>query len=1011
MRHVGIDGFFAVLLFAGALLAATPAQGESGEDEIMKRVPYGAGNWDRKLGNHRAVVRVPDKADAVRVRLPWRRRDRDPQKKQVLVADPGGALIPNVRVFSITADAGEVVFQPAAGPGDYCVYYLPYAQGAGGISSGGYAAIEAAAEADWLARSGLDGQEAPGTLPAAEVVEFQARSDFHRFDPMELPATQAETGALVAQHPGKACLIFPEDRANPVRMFDALPLCWLDRGPANAFAGEALRNEYYVFQLGCYAASQDLENLGIAFGDLRTAAGGVLPASALRCFNLGGVDWLGRSFEKAVDVPKGRVQALWIGVDIPHAAAPGRYEGALRITFANAETVEVALALTVQEGVVEDRGDGELWKHARLRWLDSTLALDDEVAAPFTPLEVDGQTVRCLGREVRLGATGLPASVVSEFSASVDAVQDEGREILAGAMDFVVEAEEGPVVWTEGAPRFTRTEPGVVEWESASRGKGLALDCQARMEPDGCATFTLTLKAKEAARLKDARLEIPLRPEAARYMMGMGRRGGFRPDAWDWTWDQKKHQDSVWLGDVNAGLQCKLMGTEYERPLVNVYYHYKPLLLPECWHNGGKGGCAIEETGHAVMLRAFSGARALAAGEEIVFVFRLLITPFKTLDPGHWEQRYFHRYAPVAKAKEVGARIINIHHATPINHFINYPFVDAEVLSDYVAQAHGQDMKVKIYYTVRELTNHVTELWALRSLADEVLIDGPGGGYSWLQEHLVSNYIRAWEADVGEGQVCAAIITSGMSRWHNYYLEGLRWLLEEVEIDGIYIDDVSYDREVMKRARKILDRTRPGSLIDVHSWNHFNNRAGFAVCANLYLENFPYINSIWFGEGHDYNASPDHWLVELSGIPFGLYGEMLQGGGNPWRGMVYGMSRRHYHDHDPTPVWEMWDAFGIEDARMISYWDPACPVRTGRDDVLATVYQREGKSLVALASWAKEPADVVLEIDWAALGLDSNKAAIHAPAVRDFQEEKRFAPGAAIPVAPGRGWMLVLEAE
>ena len=58
------------------------------------------------------------------------------------------------------------------------------------------------------------------------------------------------------------------------------------------------------------------------------------------------------------------------------------------------------------------------------------------------------------------------------------------------------------------------------------------------------------------------------------------------------------------------------------------------------------------------------------------------------------------------------------------------------------------------------------------------------------------------------------------------------------------------------------------------------------------MEHFPYINSLWFGEGYDYNAPPDYWLVEISGIPFGLYGEMLEGDGNPWRGMVYGMTDR-----------------------------------------------------------------------------------------------------------------------
>ena len=81
------------------------------------------------------------------------------------------------------------------------------------------------------------------------------------------------------------------------------------------------------------------------------------------------------------------------------------------------------------------------------------------------------------------------------------------------------------------------------------------------------------------------------------------------------------------------------------------------------------------------------------------------------------------------------------------------------------------------------------------------------------------------------------------------------------------------------------------------------------------MEHFPYINSLWFGESYDYNESPDYWLVEVSGIPFGLFGEMLEGNGNPWRGMVYGMTARYYQGADPKHIWKVWDEFGIQDAR------------------------------------------------------------------------------------------------
>jgi hypothetical protein len=296
---------------------------------------------------------------------------------------------------------------------------------------------------------------------------------------------------------------------------------------------------------------------------------------------------------------------------------------------------------------------------------------------------------------------------------------------------------------------------------------------------------------------------------------------------------------------------------------------------------------------------------------------------------------------------------------------------------------------------------------------------------------LDGNYIAAWHVPRIKD---AAIINTGISRWHNFYVEGLNWLVKNVGIDGLYIDDVAFDRSVMKRVRKVLDRNRyiddvafdrsimkrvrkvlnrnrPGALIDLHSANQFNERDGFANSANLYLEHFPFIDRLWFGEYFDYDAPPEFWLVEMSGIPFGLMGEMLQDGGNPWRGMVYGMTSRLPWAGDPRPLWRLWDEFGIQDTRMLGYWVPDHPVTTGRDDVLATAYVKNGATLVALASWAEEPVTVRLAIDWNALGIDPVSANITAPAVEALQERRTFEVGEGIPVEPGKGWLLEVRSE
>ncbi len=340
--------------------------------------------------------------------------------------------------------------------------------------------------------------------------------------------------------------------------------------------------------------------------------------------------------------------------------------------------------------------------------------------------------------------------------------------------------------------------------------------------------------------------------------------------------------------------------------------------------------------------------------------------------------------------------------------------------------AHARNLKLKIYYTLRELSSYVTEFWAVRSLGNEIFYPGPGfqtvaappdakpagpvlvnndrnkpgakapwedlprTGSAWLAEHAITDYSPAWHMPMGNGRYDAAVNLRSQTRWENYYLEGLAWLLKNVGIDGIYLDDLVYDHETMKRVRKVLDRTRPGCLIDLHS----NNWQGIykKSPATFYIEHMPMVDSLWFGELFDYDHKPpDYWLVEISGIPYGLFGEMLEGGGNLWRGMIYGMANR-FGAGNPGPMWKAWDDFGIQDARMIGYWDPACPVRTDNKDVLATVYVKRGKTLVSLASWAPQAVKCRLKIDWKALGLDPAKAKLSAEKHRELPARRRVRP-------------------
>lgn len=983
-------------------------------------VEYGTGTWNAAVfGNHRAVARVEVKADAVRLHIPWRRRDVHPEKKNIIIVDAKtGRRIKNIFRVTVNREFGDLIFQPLTTPGSYYIYYLPHVtSGRKNYPTIVYPEPEVTADGAWLKRHRLiAGNRMKGKWDKAKLLRIEAIDEFDSFYPMEVIATAAEVKALTAKHHNLSCLLFPEERTFPIRMTRDLPLRWIKKGISGTFRGQAARGEFYAFQVGVYAVKQSISDLKVQFFDLRGSGDKHhIPAALLRCINTGGTDWTGKKIRKVCPVKKGEVQALWFGIAVPRAAEPGRYRGKLNITPASMETQSIDLELEVLPEILADAGDSEPWRHSRLRWLDSTIALDDGIVPPFTPLKVDKKAGRisCLGRSVSLNEYGFPASIRSFFAPEMTHLLPggQGREMLHSPVKIVVEtAAEKVHAWQGERAKIVEQAEGAAAWAftgTALSGK-LKMELYARMEFDGCIEYEVKIKSLETLKIEDIRMHIPVAGAVAKYMMGMGYKGGRCPDRFAWQWNRKNNQDSVWIGDVNAGLQCSFKDERYIRPLNTNFYLSKPLVMPASWYNDGKGGCRMEKnSAGALLIDTYSGPRIIKKDEELYFNFRLLLTPFKTLDTrAHWHNRYYHRFNPIDEIAAKGANTINVHHATEINPYINYPFIRPGKMKAYIDDAHRKGMKVKIYYTVRELSNIAPEIFALRSLGDEILSYGPGGGFAWLQEHLGGDYIAGWLVPRLKD---AAVINSGTSRWHNYYLEGLNRLVETVGIDGLYIDDVAFDRVVMQRVRKILDRGRPGALIDLHSANQYNVRDGYAGSANLYLEHFPYLNRLWFGEYFDYNAHPDYWLIEMSGIPFGLMGEMLQDGGNPYRGMVYGMTARLPWAGDPTAIWQVWDDFGIEDSRMVGYWVPSCPVKTGHPGLLATVYLKKGKALVALASWVKEDVKCKLAIDWQRLQIDPAKAHILAPPVKDFQEKAVFKPGDPIPVGPGKGWLLTIK--
>ncbi|MEI8097959.1 MAG: glycoside hydrolase domain-containing protein [Sediminibacterium sp.] len=970
----------------------------------------GANAWNPdSLGNHRAVLVFNGNATIAKATIAWRRSDLNPSEKRIIIQDTKtGKKITNVQIASFDREVGTILFEPISGKGIYYVYYMPYKYE--GLKSyypkGVYWKPEQTASDKWI--SSID-KSMPNNC---SVKEIQSINAFNSFYPMEVIATAAETKSLVDKSSNKSFLVFTEDRLHPIKMQNDLPQRWILKGNQNSFSDKALRGEYLAFQLGIYAL-QDLPEVFIEFSDLSSATGKKISAKNIQCINTNGIKYDGSVFANRPSVLKGKIQAMWCGVDVPESTQSGVYNGKATVHIGN-QTKEIALHVTIENGITKNGGIDHPEKMTRLKWLNSTMAQENTVIAPYTPLVVSDSSISLLGRKLILNKDGFPAQIQTFFTPEMTSIGTTPNNLFAEAVHFHFYDSKGkqPLLWKSNPINYLKKEAGTVAWQVTSTSAALQMDVNAALEFDGFLSYTVKFTALEDMAFNEINFHLPIEPSAAKYLMGLGLKGGDRPDTLLWKWDvAHKNQDGGWIGTVNAGLQFSFRDEKYSRPLNTNFYLQKPLILPSSWGNDNKGGIDIFLKGKSVLVNAYSGSRVMKKGDVLYYNFNLLITPFHAINTDfQWNSKFFHSYKAIDSIKRTtSANIVNIHHATPINPYINYPFIEHKKMQSYIDDAHVKGLKVKIYNTIRELSNKAYEIPAMRSLGHEIFSAGKGGGFSWLQEHLGTDYIAAWFVPELKD---AAIVNSGMNRWHNYYVEGMNWLVQNVGIDGIYLDDVAFDRVTMKRIKRVLTQDGHPGILDLHSANQYNKNDGFNNSANLYMEHFPYLNKLWFGEYFDYEKNnPDFFLTEVSGIPFGLMGEMLQDGGNPWRGMIYGMTNRMpWSDNaDPRPIWKLWDDFGMKGSEMIGYWSSNCPVKTSHTKVLATVYKKQGSALVSIASWADADTKVQLLIDWKKLGIDPSKATIVAPAVNNFQTAKSYSANELIDVPKGKGLMLLVK--
>jgi hypothetical protein len=403
------------------------------------------GDW----GAHRIQVQVDTRSNEssaaalVLVEVLWRRRDVQPEKKDVRVTVHSSSTAAptevNRVVLSLNGSVARLLLDTSVGgSGTYDIYYLPFVSNGASFGRKNYyqpLRRKYSKSASWLAALESDGwkldEEESGENSQDFVAAhtgfvtaralFQAQTAHDLFTPMEVAATAQEVHALHRDtgQTASSALLLPYSHRDVVRTFAFVPTRYLDvdtgRWSVPAVMHlHARRHQYLVWQLAVVSIFDEarrrfatISNISVSFSDLVDARDNAtvrVPAQNVTCFNTDGVDPRGHSFTLAPTINQtlGSILPLWLGVDIGdddsgaaglvgHVTVsatvdgqPGGWSAVQRYT----------IEIDTQAPPLVDRGDSDPSLLTRVRWLNSRFGLDNAAAdnyalpAPFTPPRV-----------------------------------------------------------------------------------------------------------------------------------------------------------------------------------------------------------------------------------------------------------------------------------------------------------------------------------------------------------------------------------------------------------------------------------------------------------------------------------------------------------------------------------------------------------------------------------------------------------------------------------------------
>ena len=727
---------------------------------------------------------------------------------------------------------------------------------------------------------------------------------------------------------------------------------------------EVYDNEYTVIALLVIGdKSHELLNINSSIDCLASNLNiNMLPEDVkiVTCLNSEIITHDGYMMHSDIELNDKNITPIYIGIDASYLADKSN----IALTLSSENDIRTINIELVKNGhMLHNKGADNIHGMARLQWLNSTLFKNNKKSYIYNDIDIKDGVLKLYGKDVILTREGYIDNVLSYYDDNNNLTDSVQTELLDGGIKFVVSDN---VVYDD----YTVERVGAnINIHSIGRGDNVTVYNNCAIKYEGAIYYDIEVVAN-----KDCVVDIEeinaFSSSVSKYMNGLGHNGGLF-STFNYKWNGN-YENSLFVGDVNAGACIKWLAEDYSTPLNKREYSYKPLSIPNTtWSNNGNGGIDVLIVKERARVSAYAGKVSMACGEKRVFRFSIHLTPFHEID---MSKRFASLYYENNKGYELsdkkivsitekrGLNNVVLHNNNNIYPLINAPLMSSAKLSEVTSI--NKHLNMSVYYNLRDISIHSTDVIPMLEL---------GAIYRNKQAEISKNNYDVFRARIGDKSLVGTkndnditTIVEPSSRYDNYYVEAVNYLAKECNIKGVTLEDPLMDRTTVERVRKVLDRYN-GVIGNIIS-NTNSNKTGYASSMNNNIELLPFMDSIVTGKGFNArNMTPEEILVELSGIPYGMCADGIDV--DPFLGMLYGVVQRNGVGGATNKKIHklLLDKFDIIHSKMVGFWSKDA-IKAKDDGIKVTYYVSGKKVLICMYNFNNYPA--VSPIDYGVLDID-----------------------------------------